>query len=44
MDFEGDERAVDIQIKNLRASLGDAGKQIETVRGMGYRLREEETK
>ena len=44
MDFEGDERAVDIQIKNLRASLGNAGKQIETVRGMGYRLREEETK
>jgi DNA-binding response OmpR family regulator len=41
MDFEGDERAVDVQIKNLRAALGCAGKQIETVIRSGYRLNEE---
>ena len=40
MDFEGDERAVDVQIKNLRADLGTAGAQIETVIKAGYRLRE----
>lgn len=41
MDFEGDERAVDVQIKNLRAALGCAGKHIETVIRSGYRLNEE---
>ena len=41
IDFEGDERAVDVQIKNLRAALGCAGKQIETVIRSGYRLNEE---
>ena len=37
-DFEGDERAVDVQIKNLRAALGSAGKQIKTVFKAGYKL------
>ena len=34
------ERAVDVQIAGLRKKLGDAGKYIETVRGVGYRFRE----
>lgn len=40
IDFEGGERAVDVQVKNLRAALGSAGRQIETVFKVGYRLRE----
>lgn len=40
LDFEGDERAVDVQIKNLRAALGSAGRQIRTVFKAGYQLRE----
>ncbi len=34
-------RAVDVQIFGLRKKLGDAGAYIETVRGLGYRLKEE---
>ena len=33
-----EERTVDVHIKRLRESLGDAGGMIETVRGAGYRL------
>jgi two-component system phosphate regulon response regulator PhoB len=33
------DRAVDVQIAGLRKKLGDAGKLIETVRGIGYRMR-----
>jgi two-component system phosphate regulon response regulator PhoB len=43
---EGDglvtDRSVDVQIVGLRRKLGVAGSRIETVRGVGYRLREEE--
>lgn len=38
--FEVSERAVDVQILNLRRKLGDFGANIETVRGMGYKLKE----
>ena len=38
LDFEGDERAVDVQVKNLRASLGPAAKQLKTVFKVGYKL------
>lgn len=38
IDFEGDERAVDVQVKNLRAALGSAGKQLKTVFKVGYKL------
>ena len=31
---------VDVHIRSLRQKLGAAGGQIETVRGVGYRLRE----
>lgn len=34
------DRAVDVQIVGLRKKLGKAGKYIETVRGVGYRLKE----
>ena len=33
-----EERTVDVHVKRLRESLGDAGRMIETVRGVGYRL------
>ena len=40
--FEVSERAVDVQILNLRRKLGDFGQNIETVRGFGYKLRGKE--
>ena len=39
-DFQVGDRAVDGQIKNLRASLGPAGRQIKTVFKAGYKLEE----
>lgn len=38
--FDVSERAVDVQILNLRRKLGDFGANIETVRGVGYKLKE----
>lgn len=35
------ERSVDVQIVGLRKKLGSAGSYIETVRGVGYRFRDE---
>jgi two-component system phosphate regulon response regulator PhoB len=34
------DRSVDVQIAGLRKKLGQAGKYIETVRGVGYRFKE----
>ena len=34
------DRSVDVQVVGLRKKLGDAGEYIETVRGVGYRLKE----
>jgi two-component system phosphate regulon response regulator PhoB len=34
-------RTVDTHVKRLRDKLGEAGDLIETVRGVGYRLRSE---
>lgn len=39
--FDVSERAVDVQIVNLRRKLGDFASNIETVRGIGYKLKEE---
>jgi two-component system, OmpR family, alkaline phosphatase synthesis response regulator PhoP len=39
-DYVVSDRAVDVQIVGLRKKLGAAGKYIETVRGVGYRLQE----
>jgi len=38
-DAPSSERAVDVQIAGLRRRLGAYGNRIETVRGVGYRLR-----
>ncbi len=35
------ERTIDVHIKSLRRKLGPAGERVETVRGVGYRLRED---
>lgn len=40
IDFEGDDRSVDVRIRSLRAALGPAGGQIKTVFKAGYRLEE----
>ena len=37
-DFDGETRTVDVHVRTLRQKLGDAGEQIETVRGVGYRM------
>ncbi len=38
--FDIAERAIDVQIVNLRKKLGDFGSNILTVRGVGYKLNE----
>ena len=42
MAFAAYERTVDVHIKNLRAKLGLASDLIETVYGVGYRMRGDE--
>jgi len=39
-DYPVTDRSVDVQIVGLRKKLGPHGRYIETVRGVGYRLRE----
>ncbi len=41
-DYTGESRTVDVHIRTLRAKLGEAGNQIETVRGVGYRMQDGE--
>jgi len=38
-DYSVTPRAIDVQVFGLRKKLGEAGKRIETVRGIGYRFR-----
>ncbi len=40
--YEGYARTVDTHIRRLREKLGPMGEYIETLRGVGYRFREEE--
>ncbi|MCK5529302.1 MAG: response regulator transcription factor [Kiritimatiellae bacterium] len=40
-DYPVTDRSVDVQIVGLRKKLGKAGKNIETIRGVGYKLKEE---
>ncbi|MFH1076787.1 MAG: response regulator transcription factor [Pseudomonadota bacterium] len=40
-DYAVTERSIDVHIVNLRKKMGNAGEFIETVRGVGYRFREE---
>ncbi|NLV77484.1 MAG: response regulator transcription factor [Tissierellia bacterium] len=37
-DFEGETRTIDVHIGTLRLKLGDAGKYIQTIRNVGYKL------
>lgn len=39
--FDGESRTVDVHIRTLRQKLGEAGSCIETVRGVGYKIRGE---
>jgi two-component system phosphate regulon response regulator PhoB len=39
-DYPVTGRSVDVQVTGLRKKLGDLGRLIETVRGVGYRFRE----
>ena len=41
-DFVGESRTVDVHIRTLRQKLGPCGSVIETVRGMGYKIGEEQ--
>jgi len=41
-DYPVTDRSVDVQIVGLRKKLGESGQYIETVRGIGYRFKEEE--
>jgi two-component system, OmpR family, alkaline phosphatase synthesis response regulator PhoP len=38
MYYDGETRTVDVHMRTLRQKLGDCGNQIETVRGVGYRM------
>ena len=40
IDFEGEDRAVDVRIRSLRSALGPAGNQIKTMYKVGYKLEE----
>lgn len=37
-DFVGTERTVDTHIRNLRIKMGDEGRYIESIRGVGFKL------
>lgn len=37
-DFEGESRTVDVHIRTLRLKLGEAGKLIQTIRSVGYKI------
>ena len=37
-DFDGETRTVDVHVRTLRQKLGECGKLIETVRGVGYKI------
>ena len=38
VDYLGESRTVDMHVKTLRHKLGDSGKRIQTVIGVGYRM------
>lgn len=41
-EFDGESRTVDVHVRTLRQKLGSAGKYIHTVRGIGYKIEEED--
>ena len=44
MDYDGETRTVDVHIRTLRPKLKEAGSCIETIRGVGYRYKENHEK
>ena len=38
--FDAESRTLDVHVRTLRQKLGECGSCIETVRGSGYRIRE----
>ncbi len=40
IDYIGETRTVDVHVGTLRTKLGECGSYIETVRGIGYRMKE----
>ena len=38
IDYDGENRTVDVHIRMLRSKLGECGKIIETIRGIGYKI------
>ena len=38
LEFDGENRTVDVHIRTLRTKLGDCGRLVETVRGIGYKI------
>jgi len=40
-DYPVTDRSVDVQVLNLRKKLGKMGKLVETVRGVGYKFKED---
>ncbi len=39
-DYDGASRTVDVHVQQLRAKMGEHGRGIETIRGVGYRMRD----
>ncbi|NCC06825.1 MAG: response regulator transcription factor [Clostridia bacterium] len=37
-NFDGETRTIDVHMRTLRQKLGEAGGQLQTVRGVGYRI------
>ena len=40
-EYDGETRTIDVHVRTLRQKLGEEGKHIDTVRGVGYRFRED---
>ena len=40
-EYDGETRTIDVHIRTLRQKLSEQGKHIDTVRGVGYRFRED---
>ena len=41
IDYDGENRTVDVHVRNLRKKLGDEeveSKYIQTIRGLGYKM------
>ena len=41
LEYDGENRTVDVHVRNLRQKLGDCGDIIKTVRGLGYKAEQQ---